>query len=159
MSKIAQIGMVQLRDSDLELAHADDDVRGMAVFDPYGHRLGEVDDLIVDEQERRARLLVIASGGILGLFESRRLVPVEAITRVDESVHVDRDHTRLRDLPADSHSGDVLDYDPELMDATAYADVYGFYGLIPFWSPGYVHPFFHRRGLPSGAPRGDRTDP
>ncbi len=129
-----EVGMVNLRDSDLLLADPSDNVTGMTVLDPYGHRLGEVDELIIDELERRVRMLVVASGGILGLGQAKRLVPVEAITRIDETVHVDRSHEQVYQDQA---------YDPELTD---YTDVYGNYGLAPFWvvSP-YAPPYFHHR--------------
>jgi sporulation protein YlmC with PRC-barrel domain len=146
MDDTAQISMVTLWESTLELAHADDDVRGMAVFDRYGRRLGEVDDLVVDERERRARLLVISSGGVLGLFESRRLVPVEAIARVDDAVHVDRDHTSLRDLPEDSQRGDPPGDEPQDVPTSRYAAIYRYYGIAPFWSENHFVSYFHQRG-------------
>lgn len=131
-----ELHMVSLRDSDLLLADAQDDVRGMTVRDPHGHRLGEVDDLVIDQQERRARLLVVSSGGILGMGTSKRLVPIEAVSRVDDVVHVDRSHMHV-------HQDDA--YDPDLADAPAYAKVYGRYNLTPSWTAGRVPPYFHHR--------------
>ena len=132
----AHVGMVALGDSDLVLANAGDDVRGMNVLDPNGHRIGEVDEIVVDEEERRARLLVVASGGILGLGEHKRLVPVEAVARVDQDVRLHYTHQDVRE---------GAEYDPELADPPDYAGVYNYYGYAPFWHVGYTRPYFHDR--------------
>lgn len=130
MSK-TQIGMVQLGESDLALADERDDVRGMKVIDPDGYRVGEVDDIVVDEDERRARLLVVADGGFLGMNVHRRMVPVEAVAAVKEEV-------RLNHQP---RAGS--EYDPDLVDRPDYGSVYGTYGYLPFWQAGYTRPTFH----------------
>ena len=61
---------------------------GMVVVDANRHRLGEVEDLVVDD-EGRVRLLSVVSGGVLGLDTRTRAIPIEAVTRVDDRVHVD----------------------------------------------------------------------
>ncbi len=128
---MGQIGLVALGDSDLVLADEDEDVRGKRVLDPNGHRVGQVDEIVVDEDERRARLLVVASGGILGMGKDKRLVPVEAIARVSDDVHLHRTHE-------DVHEG--AEYDPALADPPGYAEVYDYYGYPPFWDLGYPAP-------------------
>lgn len=132
-----QIGMVTLGDSDLVLAHAQDDVRGLSVLDPNGHRVGQVDEIVIDEDERRARLLVVTSGGILGFGETRRLVPVEAVARVGDDIRIHYTHEDVREGMA---------YDPEIADPPDYAEVYSYYGFTPFWHGGYTRPYFHDRG-------------
>lgn len=107
------------------IALADDigDVRGLVVLDANGHRIGEVDDMLVDEAQQRVRMLVVASGGVLGLGAHRHLVPVEAIARVS-------DHVRLQlsaDMVPKTHSVD------DLTDPADYAAVYSQYGCTPFW--------------------------
>ncbi|MBF4764403.1 PRC-barrel domain-containing protein [Nocardioides islandensis] len=148
MTQTHEIGLVYLAASDLELAHAADDVRGLPVVTHVGHRLGEVEDLVIDPVERRARLLSVVSGGILGLGVTERLVPVEAITRVDDRVHVDRGHPagdgegrHRADPPGLAEEG----YRPELVDPPPFAEVYERYGVMPFWTAGYVAPYFLRR--------------
>ena len=148
MTETHEIGMVYLSASDLELAHSADDVRGLPVLTQVGQRLGEVGDLIIDPLERRARLLSVVSGGILGLGVTERLVPVEAITRIDDRVHVDRGQSI--DDGEGRHRGDdpALDqdgYQPELVDQPPFAEVYERYGVMPFWTAGYVAPYFFRR--------------
>ncbi len=129
------IQLLALAEAQVSLADECDDVRGLAVLDANGHRVGEVDDLMVDQAERRARLLVVASGGVLGLGAHRRLVPVEAVARVS-------DHVRL-DLAAEMMPSDV---EP---DATAepgdFESVYQRYGCTPFWEASYAGAYFHDR--------------
>jgi sporulation protein YlmC with PRC-barrel domain len=143
-----QIGMEYLAATHLELADPADDVRGFALVTPYGHRLGAVEDLVIDPHEQRARLLSVVSGGILGLGASERLIPVEAVTKVDDRVHVDRaqidedDDARHRGEPGPEAKGS---YQPALTESTPFGDVYQRYGVMPFWSFGYVAPYFHRR--------------
>lgn len=139
MTHTKQIGLVSLEDSDLTLADPADDLRGMTVVDPHKHRVGTVDDLIIDDDERRVRLLVVSSGGILGLGLSTRLVPVDAVTRIDEQVHIAAAHTQVHDARSDDVGDRTL----------AYRDMCAAYGYPPFWGPDYVHPYFLGR---SGGP-------
>lgn len=140
-----RVELAPLRGSGIALATPDDDVRGMSVVSMNGHRLGEVEDLVVDEQHRRARLLVVTSGGILGLGVTQQLVPVEAVIKVDERVHVDLGiGTARRDdsCPEAPPSGDN---DSSLAVAPPYARVYRYHGVTPFWGRDYITPYFHRR--------------
>jgi hypothetical protein len=94
-----------------------------------------VESLIVDEHETQVRFLEVKSGGRFGLGGELRLVPIEAVTRVDENaVHVDLMRDHVRSAPG---------YAPELEDAEAYyADVYDYYGYRPYWSPDPSSPSF-----------------
>ncbi|GAW52248.1 MULTISPECIES: PRC-barrel domain-containing protein [unclassified Nocardioides] len=131
-----QSSLARLEDVDAVLAHASDDLTGQTVVDPNGHRVGEVDGLIIDLDERRARLLIVASGGQLGLARVRRLLPVDAVTRIDDRVHIEVAHE-------DVHSG--AEYRPGVGPSPRYADVYAHYGYSPYWDASYVSPYFLRR--------------
>ena len=136
MSATCQTSMIRLEDSDLRLGQPLDDVRGMTVVDPHFHRVGDVDDLIVDGEQRRARLLVVASGGILGLVRTRRLVPVDAVTRVDDRVHIELSHEQVHRC---------VEFDPAPATLVTHDEVYSHYGYLPFWGPDYAPPYFLRR--------------
>jgi len=129
--------LVRLDDTELALADTADDLRGRTVVDRNGDEIGDVDGLIVDEEERRARFLEVGSGGFLGLGEKRQLVPVDAITRIDDDkVHISAERTYVAGGPV---------YDPEMVPETRYyEDLYGYYGFSPFWTPGYMDPGFRR---------------
>jgi sporulation protein YlmC with PRC-barrel domain len=130
------VGLVTLADSDLALADPADDVRGLTVLDADGEAIGTVDDLVVDEGERRARFLVVTSGGFLGLGETKRLVPVDAVTAVEDEVHVEPSGEAVHGTSA---------FDPEFEPLPDFEAVYGQYGYAPFWAPGYVGPPPFRR--------------
>jgi sporulation protein YlmC with PRC-barrel domain len=120
--------LVRLEDVALEVADPADDVRGRKVVDSNGDEVGKVDGLIIDEAERAVRFLEVGSGGFLGLGEHKRLVPVEAITGVDQdAVHISPERTHVAGGPA---------YDPDIELARRdYDDVYRYYAYPPFGGP------------------------
>jgi len=115
--------------SDLALADGEPDVRGNQVIDSAGSDLGRVDALYVDGEERRVRFLLVKGGGILGIGDTTRLVPVEAIDAYDVgSVRLREDGERVTGAPR---------YDPKLVEQQDYwEDVYGWYGYPPYWATG-----------------------
>ncbi len=130
--------LVRLDDSDLTLADPADDVRGQTVVDSHGDEVGEVDGLVVDNKERRVRLLQVGSGGFLGIGKRKALIPVEAVTAVDDdAVHIDTEREWVANGPA---------YDPDLvLDQTTAAGFYDYYGYLPYWSADHLTPGFPYR--------------
>lgn len=125
--------LVRLKDSD-RMVEPKDDIRGISVVDRDGEEIGTVDTLVIDEQANRVRFLEVGSGGFLGIGEEKRLIPVDAVVRVDRgTVQVDTSRENVRGGPG---------YDPELVeyDEEYYGNLYGYYGFSPFWAPGYVYP-------------------
>jgi sporulation protein YlmC with PRC-barrel domain len=97
----AGIGLVRLGDSDFVPANPEDYLRGKDVYERHGQRMGRVEDLYVDRQEREVRYLEVGAGGFLGIGQRRFLVPVEAVTKVSEDqVIVEPDRTERADGPA-----------------------------------------------------------
>ena len=127
--------LVGLGDTDLTLANEVDDVRGHKVIDRNGDETGEVDGLVIDQAERKVRFLEVGSGGFLGLGKRQVLVPVDAVTRVeDEYVYVNKERGHVASGPV---------YDPELTPEPQrpyIEDVYGHYGYGPYWGSGYIYP-------------------
>lgn len=126
--------LVSLSDTDLTVSNPEEDVRGRKVLDRVGEELGEVDDLLLDEQDSKVRFLRIASGGFLGIGEDHSVIPIDAITRIDEDhVHLDQTREKVAGAPR---------YDPTLAleDSGYWGGVYGYYGYAPYWGPGYVYP-------------------
>lgn len=126
--------LIDLDDGDLKLENPTDDIRGRNAFDRHGDKIGDIDGLVVDEDERKVRFIRIGSGGILGIGETKRLVPVDAITRIsDNEVHIDR---------SKEHVAESSPYDPKVLKTSDfYKGLYGYYGYGTFWSPGYVYPY------------------
>jgi len=132
METSAKATLVKLSDTTMMIADEAEDICGRQVLDKAGHEIGEVDALLIDDQESKVRFLQVASGGLLGLGATKFLIPVDAVTRVDEDyVHIDQTRERIASAPG---------YDPELIDGSYYDDVYGYYGYAPYWAPGYIYP-------------------
>ncbi len=142
MANTTRSALVQLSDADMTIADTSIDVRGRRVLDKLGDELGNVDGLLMDQQEQKVRFLQVAAGGFLGIGERHFLIPVDAVTNVDsEHVHVDQTRERVVGAPA---------YDPNVVpEATYYDDLYGYYGYGSYWGPGYVYPAYpyYGRGM------------
>lgn len=92
--------LIKLSDTTQTIADPDADVRGRKVVDSNGDDIGEVDDLLVDDQENKVRFLRVGAGGFLGIGEQHFLVPVDAVERIDsDRVHITRDRASLSDVP------------------------------------------------------------
>ena len=97
----AEIGLIRLGDSDFVPANPEDDLCGKGVLDAEGQRLGRVEDLYIDRQEREVRFLEVGAGGFMGIGQKRFLVPVEAVTQVAEGwVTIEPDRTERVEGPA-----------------------------------------------------------
>ena len=126
--------LVRLGDSDLTVADPSHDIRGRDVLDKAGNKIGTVDGLLIDDREARVRLMEVASGGFLGIGEKRVLIPIDAISSIDQHhVHIDKTREHIARGPA---------YDPTLIDEHYYDSLYGFYGYAPYWAAGYAYPAF-----------------
>jgi sporulation protein YlmC with PRC-barrel domain len=139
----AHATLVKLSDTEWTVAEQTADIRGRRVLDPEGEEVGAVEDLLIDDRERKVRLLQVASGGFLGLGATTFLLPVEAITRIsDETVHIDQRRAHIAGAPR---------YDPALVDQRYVHDLYGHYGYAPYWSAAGVYPPY-----PLEPPRSER---
>jgi sporulation protein YlmC with PRC-barrel domain len=128
--------LVKLDDVGETVADKDQDVRGRHVFDKDGHKLGKIDALLIDDKERKVRFLEVESGGFLGIGEEISLIPIDAIVSIDaHEVHIDQTGSTVAAAPH---------YDPELVERKFFEDIYGHYGVLPFWGLGYVYPSYPR---------------
>lgn len=125
--------LVALSESDRTLESPLEDIRGRSVVDRSGDEIGTVDDLMLDEEEGKVRFLKVGAGGFLGLGERHFLIPVDAVTRVDDDrVTVDQTRDHIAGAPV---------YDPETVEVDTYwHDLYDYYGVAPYWAPGYAYP-------------------
>jgi sporulation protein YlmC with PRC-barrel domain len=123
----------KLSDSGQTIANADHDIRGRKVKDKAGNDVGRVDDLLIDDQERKVRFLRVEHGGFLGLGETKSFIPVDAITRITaDEVFIDHSREHVVGAPR---------YDPDLVDDLRYyGSLYDHYGYSPFWGMGYTYP-------------------
>jgi sporulation protein YlmC with PRC-barrel domain len=123
----------KLSASGQTIANGDHDIRGRKVKDKAGNEIGTVDDLLIDDEERKVRFLLVEHGGFLGLGETKSFIPVDAITRITAD-EVFIDHSR-------EHVAGAPRYDPDLVDDLKYyGSLYDHYGYSPFWGMGYTYP-------------------
>ena len=74
------------------------------VYDAEGQRIGGVEDLYIDWQEREVRFLEVGTGGFLGIGKKRFLVQVEAVTQIAENrITIEPGRTVRVDGPASFH--------------------------------------------------------
>ena len=100
----AGIGLVRLGDSDFVSANPEDDLRGKAVYDAEGQRIGGVEDLYIDRHQRQVRFLEVGTGGFLGIGKKRFLVQVEAVMQIAENqITIEPGRTERVDRPASFH--------------------------------------------------------
>ncbi|MHC5796431.1 PRC-barrel domain-containing protein [Lacisediminihabitans sp. FW035] len=126
--------LVKLGDVGETVADETADVRGRQVIDKDGRKLGKIDALLVDDKERKVRMLEVETGGFLGLGEQKSLIPVDAIVSIDaDEVHIDQTGATVTAAPH---------YDPVLVEPEFFEDVYGHYGILPFWGLGYIDSSF-----------------
>jgi sporulation protein YlmC with PRC-barrel domain len=125
--------LIKISDSDQTVADPAEDIRGRKVYDRAGDELGKVDDLLIDIEQSKVRLLRVEHGGILGIGTKAFFIPVDAVTEItDDAVQINESRDRIVGAPG---------YDPDLIDKTdQYEPLYNYYGYQPFWGPGYVYP-------------------
>lgn len=124
-----------LSQSDLVVRDPAEDIRDRAVYDRSGDEVGTVNDLIIDRDESKVRFMRIGAGGFLGIGEDTFLVPIDAITGIDDDgVHIDQTREHVAAGPK---------YQPNLVtEMSHYGDVYGYYGYAPYWGAGYAYPAY-----------------
>jgi sporulation protein YlmC with PRC-barrel domain len=134
--------MIKLGDTDRTIPNPDEDIRGRKVVDRNGEQLGKVTALLIDDAAMRARFLIVEHGGILGIGATQSFIPVEAVTSIEEEdVQVATDVQTVAGAPV---------YDPEIaLEPQYYENVYGYYGVTPYWTVGpdsREYPGYERRG-------------
>ncbi len=138
MSAEDQAVLSKLSDSDQTVAIDSTDIRGRTVRDKHGDEIGRVTDLLIDEQERRVRFLLVEHGGFLGIGREKSFLPVDAITEVTaDDVMINHSREDVSNAPG---------YDPDLVEESSGYDksylggISGHYGYLPFWGAGYAYP-------------------
>jgi sporulation protein YlmC with PRC-barrel domain len=133
----ANAPLKKLKDSDLMVADYRQDIRGRRVLDSEGHVIGHASALFIDGAERKIRMLEISGGGFLGIGDQHFLLPVDAITKVDDKdVHVNETGERVLKSPK---------YDPKLVeryDDEYWGPYYSYYDQVPYWSGTYAYPSY-----------------
>lgn len=136
MTDKKRASLIRLGDTDFTVENPEEDIRGRKVVDSSGEEIGTVDALMVDDNELKVRFMVVESGGFLGIGAEQSLIPIDAITDIDEeTVRVDLARDRIAGGPT---------YDPDLTELPDdyWESAYGYYGYTPFWGAGYAYPTY-----------------
>jgi len=133
MIRTTHPSLIKVSDTDLVVAEPDYDIQEFDVVDKHGLEIGKVNDMMIDTEEKKVRFINVASGGFLGIGEKTFLLPVDAITSIeDHKVHIDRTRHQIVGGPV---------YDPKMVERLDYwKSAYGYYNFGPFWSQGYIYP-------------------
>ena len=116
----------RLHDIDRTISTSDEDIRGRMVKDKGGREIGKIEHLLIDDVEQKVRLMEIASGGFLGLGETKSYIPVEPITPITtDEVYIS---------PTAEHVAGAPPYDPDLvaMPSDDYLGLSSYYAGV--WS-------------------------
>jgi sporulation protein YlmC with PRC-barrel domain len=107
-----------------------DKILGLAVENPQGENLGEIENLLIDMTAGRIAPATLACGGWLGLGENLALVPWDALTFKPgtDRVTLNVDTEELRKAPQFAK-----DKWPVTVERQWRADVYAYYGEKPHW--------------------------
>jgi sporulation protein YlmC with PRC-barrel domain len=120
----------RLRDNHKTVAGSDEDIRGRMVRDKDGQEVGKIEGLLLDDVEEKVRFMEVASGGFLGIGETKSFIPVDAIRRItDHDVFISHSREHVAGAPR---------YDPSLVmaDARYFFDLYPYYGFQ--WQQGFA---------------------
>jgi sporulation protein YlmC with PRC-barrel domain len=114
--------------SAADLENLDDDLAGRTVYDQTGQEIGNVEDELVEPRRLKVPFLIVQWGGVLGIGKQQRLIPMEAVNRVEaDGVHIDREKDLIGSAPAYQDHMEVEDAELH------YSAVYDLYGVTPYW--------------------------
>ena len=129
--------LVRLSETNLTLADEVQDICTRKVVDSDGAEIGHVDEVFIDEHERKVRMLEIRAGGFLGLGQRHFLLPIDTVTSVtDNEVCVNETLERIVGSPV---------YQPRLIEKPpreTWEPYYVYFGVSPYWGSGYTYPKF-----------------
>lgn len=111
--------------------HPVEDIRKFNVINERGEAMGRVEDLMIDEVEHKARLLQVGDGGILGIGETRFLIPTQAITKIEgTTVYINQAQKAVPKVPV---------FDPELVEMGGMELECCAPGFQSVWGTGFMY--------------------
>jgi sporulation protein YlmC with PRC-barrel domain len=121
---VTHVALIKLSAAVLPNTGRNGDLRGCEVLDRYGDVIGEVEDVLVDDHEGKARFLEVHHPGIVGIGARSYLLPVDVIIRVDrDCVYINK----TREFVTCGPSNDAA----RGLDRYLWSDLYAYYGCEP----------------------------
>ncbi len=128
--------LVRLSSADAGRQCADEDIRGWQVVDADGVRIGEVQDLLIDEVRSKVCFLEVEGQELVKGKRRSYLIPLDIVgTVTNDCAVLALTRQELRRAPLVTS---------EAVDEKTLGDVCSFFGSVPFWSPEYRDPRFGR---------------
>ncbi|HKO33386.1 MAG TPA: PRC-barrel domain-containing protein [Candidatus Limnocylindria bacterium] len=115
-----------LTSSGLELEDPSRDLRGREIVDRDDSTVGTVVEMLIDPGLRVARMLVLETGGLLGMGKKQYLVPLEAVHPEGDQIRMDWSKEEITNEP-EYHLADGEE------EELQYLQVYHAYGIRPYW--------------------------
>ncbi len=103
-----------------------DELEGMAIQNTQGEKLGKLAQVLVDLQAGKIGYAVVSSGGVLGMGESKYIVPFKAIK-------VGPQNNLILDIPADRLKEAPQGNVEQALNREQGREIHQFYGVSPYW--------------------------
>ena len=122
-----------LTSSGLELDDPSRDLRGRQIVDRDDNTVGTVVELLIDPGLRIPRMLLLETGGLLGMGKKQYLVPLEAVLEEGDQLRMQRHKDEITNEP-EYHPADGEE------EELQYGQVYAAYNVRPYWEVESVAP-------------------
>ena len=103
---------------------------GDKVRNSEGEDLGHLEEIVIDLDTGRVSYAVLASGGFMGLGDNYFAVPWELLTVDTDNKEMVLDVSKETIVNAPGFDKDNW---PDIHDRTWVADIYRYYGHVPYW--------------------------
>jgi sporulation protein YlmC with PRC-barrel domain len=125
-------GLTEITVQHVRIARATT-LQGLKVRNPQREELGEIEDVMIDVGEGHIAYLMLGTGGILGIGESIRAIPWQAmrVEPVERVVVLNIEREKF-------HHGPPLEEGAWRESASRrwLAGLYAYYGARPYWEQG-----------------------
>ena len=102
-------------------------LKGMEVVSQMGEEIGEIEEVMIDQQTGEVKFVIISKGGILGIGGEEVAVPLNAFEIINEQARLTVDQSKFENVPQQK---------PEVTDSDYLRDLESHYGVAPAWEKG-----------------------
>ncbi len=102
-------------------------LKGMEVVSQKGEGIGEIEEVMIDQQTGEVKFVIISKGGILGIGGEEVAAPLSAFGISKEQARLTVDQSKFENVPQQK---------PEVTDSDYLRDLESHYGVAPAWEKG-----------------------
>jgi sporulation protein YlmC with PRC-barrel domain len=124
-----QAGVTQQQPDQMESGQmmTAEKLKGMEVVSQKGEGIGEIEEVMIDQQSGEVKFVIISIGGILGMGGEEVAAPLSAFQISDEQARLTVDQSKLENVPQQK---------AEVTDSDYLLDLETHYGVAPAWEKG-----------------------